>query len=73
MAELRLQMIELCNEKDINVTKVYIPRKQTYGLLCAIGGKKIVAITPFWKSDDGIWMIQPEITPVSNCYWQSTR
>lgn len=66
--DMRAKLLELCEQKGINATEVYAPGTEKgdnrYGMLFATDANGNVKMaTPFWRSDDGIYMMQSDLIP----------
>lgn len=71
--DLRDKVQELC--KTSEVKRVYLPENEEsnnhYGIAYAVDSKNnVIAATPYWKTDDGKYELQAELTCLPQLYFR---
>ena len=65
LEEVKGNLLLLCKEQGIEVATTYLPesfnRKQDYGVVYAVKDKEVLALTPYWRTDDGLYELQTDL------------
>lgn len=65
LEEVKGNFLLLCKEQGIEEAATYLPenfnRKQDYGVVYAVKDKEVLALTPYWRTDDNLYELQADL------------